>query len=313
MEQGQGVAVKKITANEALIRMIRAVNADDRVGFYKIADEYINTLSKGGSYYYDMKRWLNEKPMKLLSLDELPTNVKHLVSKSIIEDDNVFLNDNIKELIDGLLIEWANTEVYRYHNLGVRNRVLLHGETGNGKTTIAKHIAKLTDLPFVEINADAVVDSKLGSSGTNIYNVFKEIKQPCVLFWDEIDGIGAKRTGTDNSAGHENNRMVNSLLVNLDKLDDKVIFIGATNRLDILDVALLRRFSVRFELSAPSDIERGRFARQMSDYYKLPENYVGDYQSWKCKNYSDIKDIYVQAARKYVLSMLKAQTDGLSN
>lgn len=65
------------------------------------------------------------------------------------------------------------------------------------------------------------------------------------MFWDEVDTIGRKRgKGNDSAAGMENERMVNSILVNIEKLSNDVIFIGATNRREVLDSAFLRRFDV---------------------------------------------------------------------
>ena len=98
--------------------------------------------------------------------------------------------------------------------------------------------------------------------------------------------------------------MVNSILVNIEKLSNDVIFIGATNRREVLDSAFLRRFDVQFELTAPNEIQKQIFSKQMVEYYKLPESYLSNDLS-NLNSYSEIKMMLMDLARKYVLSNLK--------
>ena len=284
--------------------MLVAINSDRMDNFYGVAEKYLKTLASGSPIGYRVRRLLDEKPRKLMQLSALPSEIKKLINPVTITEDNVFLNPLTKVFIDELLIEWKNIDTYKFHNLGVRNKMLLHGPTGNGKTTIAKHISKLTGLPFVEVNSDYIIDSHLGKSSINIHKLFNELKEPCVLFWDEIDSIGRKRgLGTDSAAGMENERTINSILVNLEKLDNQVIFIGATNRKEILDSAFLRRFDIMWELATPSVSEKENFATQMKDYYKLPNDFMPENIDG-INNFSEIKMRYMELARKYVLTQL---------
>lgn len=305
MDSTTQVEKKKITANDTIIGLIHHINDDKKDLFYKVAEEYLNTLPRSGQFHSRISRLINEKPRKFIQLDSLSSDIKKLITSTMITQDNVFLNDAVKGLIDELLLEWKNIDVYRYHNLPVRNKILFHGTTGNGKTTIAKHIAKLSGLPFVEVNSDVMIDSHLGSTGSNINKIFNQIKEPCVLFWDEVDTIGrARGKGNDSAAGLENERMVNSILVNIEKLSNDVIFIGATNRKEVLDSAFLRRFDVKFELPSPTEIEKIAFAKQMVEYYKLPETFLTETVS-TLESYSAIKMLMLESARRYVLSNLK--------
>lgn len=305
----------KFTANDAIILMIKSINTDDKNLFYTAAEKYKETLAKSGNYYYRLNNLLKEKPLKLIQLDSLSNDIKKLINTSVITEDNVFLNDTIKTLIDELIIEWKNAEAFRFHNLPVRNKILFHGATGNGKTTIAKHISKLTELPFIEINSDVMIDSHLGNTASNINRIFNQITMPCVLFWDEIDSIGKKRgIANDSAAAHENDRMVNSILVNIDKLSNDVIFIAATNRFDVLDSAFLRRFDVKFELSQPTDTEKLDFTEKMVDYYKLPLEIISEEEQnnlSQLQSYSDIKMALMNHARKYILNNIINKTNSL--
>src|SRR5688500_4205051 len=105
------------------------------------------------------------------------------------------------------------------------------------------------ELPFVEVNSDMILDSHIGGTSRGIHSIFKELHQPCVLFWDEVDGIGYRRSGNDKAADRENDRMVNSILINLEKMGENVVFIGATNRMDIIDEAFLRRFDIKLHVT----------------------------------------------------------------
>jgi SpoVK/Ycf46/Vps4 family AAA+-type ATPase len=242
------------------------------------------------------------------SLDDLSSALKKLIIPSEVSDKNVFLNESTRYFIETLVLELQHIQAFEFHNIPVRNKILLHGVTGNGKTTIARYIAKRVKLPFIEIKSDEVIDSHLGSTSSNINMIFNQIKEPCILFWDEVDSIGCKRGGdVKNSAGHENDRITNSILINIEKLDRKVIFIGATNRIEILDSAFLRRFDVQFEILAPTADEKQRFVRQLLDYHKLP---IEINSVEKLQSYSDIENYVINAARDYILSRINADKPG---
>lgn len=307
--KSEGGGIKKLSPNETIALLLHAINTDSKADFYKTAENYQKTLSPTGEFSWRLKRLLDEKPVQFIELSKLSTDVRRLITQNGLPEENVYLNQSTKSFIDELLIEWQNAETFRYHNLGVRNKIIFHGPTGNGKTTIARHIARLTKLPFVEVNADNMIDSRLGNSGYNIHSVFNQIKQPCVLFWDEIDTIGrARGKGNDSAAGMENERMVNSILVNIEKLSSDVIFIGATNRFDVLDSAFVRRFDCRFEIGDPSESEKITFVKQLAEYYKLPSI---PNELTELKNFSEIKLQLIEIARKYVYSEIKTLAGAL--
>lgn len=299
-------SVKKLSANETIALLVNAVNSDNKESFYKTVQQYQTTLSPSGEMYFRIRRLLNEKPKQFAQLSELSSEIKKLVIHKEMGDEYVFLNPIVESFINDILVEWKNADLFMFHNLGVRNKILLHGPTGNGKTTIARHIARLSGLPFIEVNADLVIDSRIGTTGTNIHNIFNHIKFPCVLFWDEVDTIGrARGRGNDSAAGMENERMLNSVLVNIEKLKNDVIFIGATNRRDVLDTAFLRRFDAQLELSNPTMDEKDLFARKLIEYYKLP---LATYDTTSFSNFSDIRLDLIEYARKHVLSEILSRT-----
>lgn len=295
---------KKPTANDTIVNMIHQINAGKLDLFYQSADKYVETLSTSGDIYYKIKGALRSKPMMMIRLDQMSNDIKGLLRVSDSIDDMVFLNEQISGLISELNVEWSNAEAYRYHNIPVRNKVLFHGPTGNGKTTIARHISKVRGMPLVEVNSDMVVDSHLGKTGVNIHRIFDQLKTPCVLFWDEVDTIGKKRGVAANSADHENDRMVNSVLVNLERMHPDIVFVAATNRMDILDSAFVRRFDVIYEVPRPTDSEMISFCDKLTEYYRLPKDFTVPDLS-KAFSFSDLKREFLNSARKYLNSKLK--------
>ena len=139
--------------------------------------------------------------------------------------------------------------------------VLLYGKPGTGKTLIAKAIAGEANVPFISMSGSEFVEMFVGLGASRVRKLFEKARKlaPCIVFIDEIDAIGARRTG--NSGGEsENNQTLNQLLVEMDGFssEETIIVLAATNRPEMLDKALLRpgRFDRQITIPAP-DI-RGR-------------------------------------------------------
>ena len=208
----------------------------------------------------------------------------------------------------GCKIESIGPGDYYGFELSGPDRLFLLGDfTVTHNTTIARWLAKQMDLPFVEVKVDSVIDSHLGTSGRNINAIFENLKEPCVLFWDEVDSIGRRRGGVRRDAGTEveNERMVNSILVNLDRLDPAVIFIGATNRRKVLDSAFVRRFDAQFEVGHPLEEEKRAFARQLVAYHQLPADFEPTGYE-QLASFSDVRQAVIASARVFISQQIQA-------
>jgi cell division protease FtsH len=135
----------------------------------------------------------------------------------------------------------------KFQRLGGRipRGVLLIGPPGCGKTLLAKAIAGEADVPFYSISGSDFVEMFVGVGASRVRDLFKQAKEssPCIIFLDEIDAVGRKRSASFAGGGHdEREQTLNAILVEMDGFDtdDQVIVMAATNRSDILDTALTR-------------------------------------------------------------------------
>ncbi len=151
----------------------------------------------------------------------------------------------------------------KFQDMGAKipRGVLLYGKPGTGKTLIAKAIAGEAKVPFISMSGSEFIEMFAGLGASRVRKLFEKAKKvsPCIVFIDEIDAIGARRTG-GSGAESENNQTLNQLLVEMDGFDtdETVIVLAATNRPEMLDKALLRpgRFDRQITIAVP-DV-RGR-------------------------------------------------------
>lgn len=129
-------------------------------------------------------------------------------------------------------------------DIGV-NKFLFEGAPGTGKTETVKHIARILDRELYQAEFDVIIDSKLGQTSKNINSVFDEINdlshpEKIIILFDEIDALALDRL--NNNDLREMGRATSTLLKELDKLNDKIIFIATTNLYQSFDKAIIRRF-----------------------------------------------------------------------
>ena len=166
--------------------------------------------------------------------------------------------DEAKEEVEELVAFLKNPKKFQKLGGRIPRGVLLVGPPGTGKTLLAKAIAGEADVPFYSISGSDFVEMFVGVGASRVRDLFSQAKEnaPCIIFIDEIDAVGRKRSNGMNSGGHdEREQTLNAILVEMDGFSstDKVIIIAATNRVDVLDPALLRpgRFDRHISVSLP--------------------------------------------------------------
>ena len=167
----------------------------------------------------------------------------------------------------------------KYKEMGAKipKGILLYGKPGTGKTLIAKAIAGEAGVPFISMSGSEFIEMFAGLGASRVRKLFEKAKRisPCIVFIDEIDAIGARRTG-GSGAESENNQTLNQLLVEMDGFgtNETVIVLAATNRPEMLDKALLRpgRFDRQITIAAPDAKGREEILKIHAETKKLGDD-----------------------------------------
>ena len=193
------------------------------------------------------------------------SRVNKIDKKPDVKFDDVAGVDGAKEELREVVDFLKNPEKYTKAGARVPKGVLLLGRPGTGKTLLAKAVAGESGASFFSISGSEFVEMFVGVGASRVRDLFEKAKEssPSIIFIDEIDAIGRRRSvGKNSGSNDEREQTLNQLLVEMDgfETDTKVIVLAATNREDVLDPALLRagRFDRRVTVDAP-DLQ-GRIA-----------------------------------------------------
>lgn len=250
--RGQGVVVKTSTRQTIFLPVPGLVDPtklrpSDLVGLNKDSFLILDTLPTE----YDSR-------VKVMLLDEKPK-----------EDftDIGGLDKQIQELMEAVILPMTHKE--RFDALGITppKGVLLYGEPGTGKTLVARAAAGQTNATFLKLAGPQLVQMFIGEGAKIVRDAFAlaREKAPAIIFIDELDAVGTRRFGSDKSGDREVQRTMLELLNQMDGFssDERVKVIAATNRIDILDPALLRsgRLDRKIEFPIPDEEARARILR----------------------------------------------------
>ena len=229
-------------------------------------DDRISQIGKSQPRRFGVKEVREQRrtPEKTAMVTKPATSPTTAVNKSLepaVTFADVAGIDEVRVELEEIVQFLRNPE--RYDRLGARipRGALLVGPPGTGKTLLAKAVAGEAGVPFFSMSASEFVEMFVGVGASRVRDLFNQARQsaPCVVFLDEIDAVGRKRsmriTGND-----ERDQTLNQLLVELDGFSARqaVVVLAATNRADILDKALLRpgRFDRRITVSLPDRVGR---------------------------------------------------------
>ncbi len=190
-------------------------------------------------------------------------------------DDVAGLDEEKQEMIE--IVQFLK-EPEKFVKMGAKvpKGVLLYGKPGTGKTLIAKAIAGEAGVPFISMSGSEFIEMFAGLGASRVRKLFEKARKvaPCIVFIDEIDAIGSRRS-SGNGAESENNQTLNQLLVEMDGFDteETIIVLAATNRPEMLDKALLRpgRFDRQITINAPDLKGREEILKIHSKDKKLAE------------------------------------------
>ena len=222
----------EILAKEAAMRSLRKILPDIDLDQDKISSEILQKIKVTEDDFRDALKEVKPSALREV-LVEIP---------NITWDDVGGLEELKEELKE--TVEWPikHKEAFDYVDVEAPKGVLLYGPPGTGKTLIAKALAKTTESNFISIKGPELLSKWVGESEKGVREIFRKARQaaPCIIFFDEIDALAPRRSGGDSS--HVSESVVSQILTEIDGLEElhDVLIVGATNRLDIVDEALLR-------------------------------------------------------------------------
>jgi AAA+ superfamily predicted ATPase len=232
--------------------LVEAIIAEERNNqHHLVADRLSELITTAGS-------------RSLLARDDAARQVADLVNEIVPKRrlSEVQLAPAVATAVTEFIEEHHRSELLRSHGLEPRNRILLEGPPGNGKTSLAEAVAAELMVPFYAVRYEGVVSSFLGETTSRIDHVFEFARtRRCVLFFDEFDTIAKERADAHETG--EIKRVVSTLLLQIDRLPSHVVAICATNHGELLDRAAWRRFQVRLTLAPPSRTQATEFLERL--------------------------------------------------
>ncbi len=217
-----------------------------------------DTTQKNASFVEQYKSILKQQKSKFI---ELPGNVREFIcAEDVSETFNInryFLSERERSLVEQITRMSKAAAKLKEMKIPYRNSTLLYGESGTGKTLFGRYIAYKFELPFLYLKFSSLISSYMGNTSKNIAEAFEfAMKIPCVFMLDELDTISTNRTDGTKGPDSEMNRVTVTIMQELDRLRNDAVVLAATNRIDVIDSAVLRRFSVKHEVKPFSDDEK---------------------------------------------------------
>ena len=218
--------------------------------------------------------------------------------------DSLLLPNSVVDSCRELITEHMRVDILRSHGLEPRNKILLIGPPGNGKTSLAEAIAESLMLPLLTVRYESLVGAYLGETASRLNKLFEYAKaRQCVLFFDEFETLGKERGDTHETG--EIKRVVSSLLLQIDALPSYVVAIAATNHETLLDRAAWRRYQLRLTLPLPTRNNLEAWFKLFCERSNFNFGFEPSTLAKKLlgKSYAEAEEFALSVYRQYVLQL----------
>lgn len=241
---------------EQIMSLIRSHASEDSEHFYTVALQIASYEARRGHQNFadDIRQVFKARELQKRNNKETPIPEELqdiLVVRSAEEHLNQLVVAETTELrIKRILKEYLQQEVLKLHGLHNRRKILLTGPPGTGKTMTAAAIAHELHLPLIAVQLDLILSRYMGESSAKLHQVFDFISQHRALYlFDEFDTLGSERGGNDVG---EMRRVLNTLLILIEQDNSESLLLAATNKPEMLDKAIFRRFDDCVEYTLPN-------------------------------------------------------------
>lgn len=307
-----GIGDRAMARGELMKKLLASYGRDDE--FRAVAEQIIVEEEKKNNRVLarSLRRSLDAGPSDrsrpkalapLIPFPEAAADFIELVEPTRTKQDLLLSPENVRVFI-GLMQEFRQAEEIRRRGLTVRSKLLFCGPPGCGKTLCAEVFAGELGLPLYIVKLDTLISSYLGETATNVRKIFEFARrQPCVLFFDEFDALARAR---DDAGEHnELRRVVNSLLIFIDRIAPRGFLVAATNLDHALDSAVWRRFDEVIWFDRPNRQMTERFLRMRFKNVVTSFDPVRHTPALDGFSYSEIDQVCLQAIKASIIGRRK--------
>jgi AAA+ superfamily predicted ATPase len=216
--------------------------------------------------------------------------------------DELILPVTVTQCCRDFVEEHQRGDLLKSYGLLPRNKILLVGPPGNGKTSLAEALAYELAYPLLIIRYESLIGSYLGETASRLQRIFDVARtRQCVLFFDEFETLGKERGDTRETG--EIKRVVSSLLLQIDRLPHHTVVITASNHPELLDRAVWRRFQLKLELPNPDKEQVIVFLQKFEEKtaFSFKKKLPLLAEALKDANYAEVEDFCLDILRKAVL------------
>ena len=292
---------------DLLVRLIKAGSEGDQSTFFRIAEGIIAEERENKHHVLADRLAMavrengsrSEHPGRVLD-----SGIAHLLHHRAPERQlsEIVLSEHNRAVIKDVAQEQHRADLLKSYGLVPRNRLMIIGPPGNGKTTLAEALAYELMAPLLIVRYEGLIGSFLGETASRLQKIFEYARQQrCVLFFDEFDVVGKERGDTHETG--EIKRVVSSLLLQIDALPSYSVVVVASNHAQLLDSAVWRRFQVRLDMPRPTKEQVVEFIqdyeKQTSLRFGLSARTITD--KLKLDSFSAVEDFCQDVYRQAVL------------